>query len=396
MHTRIAIIGAGPAGLILSHMLHLHGIDSIVLEARSRDYVLGRIRAGVLEQGTVDLLIQSGAGERLQREGMAHKYKDFVFAGARHRLDIEDLSGGKVVTVYGQTEITKDLIAAREAVNAPLLFEAPVTRIEDIDSGKPRIIYHHDGREHTLSCDFVAGCDGFHGIARDTIPVPPRHNFERVYPYCWLGILAQAPPANDVVIYAHHQRGFALLSMRSPQISRLYLQVPADDTVDNWSDRQIWDELDCRLAAGQDWRLTRGPIIEKGITPMRSFVAEPMRHGRLLLAGDAAHIVPPTGAKGLNLAFADAAVLASAFIEHYKRHDDHILAGYSAICLRRIWQVEHFSWWVTSMMHTDPAQGPFNLRMQLAQLDYITSTRTGGAMYAENFTGLPIAHVPDF
>lgn len=394
--TQVAIIGAGPAGLILAHMLHLHGIESVIIELRDKAHALGRIRAGVLEQGTVDLLINSGVGERLKKEGMPHHGIDFGFAGYRHRINVKELTGGKIVTVYGQTEIVKDLIEARENYNGEILFDSEVTGIENTNTGSARVVFKQQGKEQSLDCDFVAACDGFHGIGRGTIPTDLLKIYDNEYPYSWLGILAEAAPANDVVLYSRHDEGFALASMRSPEITRLYLQVPNSDNVEDWSDKQIWDALDKRLYSSAYQPLNRGKILQRGITPMRSFVAEPMSHQRLFLAGDAAHIVPPTGAKGLNLAVADSTILASALIEHYKHNNDDQLLVYSDVCLRRVWKVERFSWWCTSATHINHQESAFEQRIHNADLDLLITSETYARSFAENYTGLPIEHVPSF
>jgi p-hydroxybenzoate 3-monooxygenase len=393
MRTQVGIIGAGPAGLVLSHLLHLNGIDSVILEARERSYVEERVRAGVLEQGTVDLLTEMGVGQRLKREGLVHHGVYLRFGRRTHRIDFADLTGGKGVTIYSQHEVVKDLIAARLKINGQILFEAENVKISDFehagDAGRPRIRFRHEGIEQELECDFIAGCDGFHGICRPSVPAEALTIFERVYPFAWLGILAEAAPSMDELIYANSERGFALLSMRSPQISRLYVQCDPDEDIANWSDEEIWQELHARLAADDGWKLTEGPVIQKGITGMRSFVTEPMQHGKLFLAGDAAHIVPPTGAKGLNLAVADVRILARAFEEFYAGRGTERLQRYSATCLRRVWKVQRFSWWMTSMLHRFPDENAFDHRRQLAELDYITSSRAGQTTLAENYVGLP-------
>ncbi len=393
--TQVAIIGAGPAGLMLAHMLHLHNISTVILESRDREYALGRIRAGILEQGTVDILNSAGLGTRLKQEGMPHHGIDFAFAGEKHLIDVQKLCG-KQVTVYGQTEIVRDLAEARDSYHGETLFEAEVTAIENPDSSPAIVSYRQNGKDQTLQADFIAACDGFHGIGRRSIPTKVLKTYDNEYPYSWLGILAKAPPHNDVVIYANHENGFALASMRSPDVTRLYLQVENDDSVDNWSDQQIWDALDERLLGDQYAQVNRGEILQKGITPMRSFVAEPMSYRRLYLAGDAAHIVPPTGAKGLNLAIADSAILASALINHYTKDDDHILKHYSDICLQRVWKVERFSWWCTTALHRNYKESEFNQKIHLAELDLLVTSETFARSFAENYTGLPIAHIPDF
>ena len=391
MRTQVGIVGAGPSGLLLSQLLHLAGIESVVLERRSRAYVEGRIRAGVLEQGTVELLDEAGVGERLHREGLVHGGIELAFDGRRHRIDFEDLTGGKAVTVYGQTEVTKDLNRAREAAGGEIVFEAEDVVLHDFDGDSPRLGYRKDGIDHELRCDFIAGCDGFHGISRRSVPAAVLSTFERVYPFAWLGILADTKPVSDELIYARHERGFALFSMRSPSRSRLYIQCSPDEQLDDWPDERIWDELRSRLDAEAAARLETGPSIEKSVTPMRSFVAEPMRFGRLFLAGDAAHIVPPTGAKGLNLAAADVRYLSRALIAHYAEGRDDLLEAYSETCLGRIWKAQRFSWWMTSLLHRFPEASGFGGRVQLAELDYVTSSRAAATALAENYVGLPFA-----
>ena len=389
MRTQVAIVGAGPAGLLLGHLLHRAGIESIIVECRSREYCEQRIRAGVLEQGTVDTLNESGVGERLRREGLVHRGIELRFAGRGHRLDLTELSGGRSITVYGQQEVVKDLIAARIASGAPIVFEAAEVAISGIDGEHPRVTYRAGGDSCEIACDFIAGCDGFHGACRASLPPSALQVHERDYPFAWLGVLAQAAPSREELVYASHENGFALFSMRSRQVTRLYLQVPPDEPVDRWSDDRIWSELATRLAGDDGWCPTEGPMLEKGVTGMRSFVAEPMRHGRLFLAGDAAHIVPPTGAKGLNLAVADVRVLANALATFYRGGGDDALASYSATCLKRVWRAEHFSWWMTAMLHRFPHDDSFHLRLQQAQLEYVVSSRAAAASLAENYVGLP-------
>ena len=379
-HTQVAILGGGPAGLLLSHLLAQAGIGSVVLESRSRDYLEHRIRAGVLEQGTRDLLVQSGVGARLEREGLAHEGCLIRFGDETRRIDFTGLTG-KSVTVYGQHEVVRDLIAARLEAGGDIRFEAKATAVEDA-TGSPVVHFTQDGVGRTLSCDFVAGCDGFHGIARDAIP--GHREYERVYPFGWLGILAETPPASHELIYANHEDGFALLSMRSPTVSRMYLQCAPDEDASAWSADRIWAALSARL--GVD--LQEGPILQQGVTAMRSFVAEPMQHGRLFLAGDAAHIVPPTGAKGMNLAVGDVALLARALERWFGRGEDTDLVDYSARCLRRIWKVQRFSWWMTSMLHRFPEASEFDRRVQVAELDYVTGSAAGATPLAENYVGL--------
>ncbi|HTZ46010.1 MAG TPA: 4-hydroxybenzoate 3-monooxygenase [Verrucomicrobiae bacterium] len=392
MRTQVGIIGAGPAGLTLAHLLHLQGIESLVLERHTREYVETRVRAGVLEQGTVDILCGSGVGERLKREGLLHQGIELRFAGKGHRIDFEDLVG-KSITVYAQQEVVKDLIAARLADRAPIFFEAEAMRIDDYDSA-PVIHYQHQGTSHEIACDFIAGCDGFHGICRPAVPEEQLQIHERHYPFAWLGILAQVPPASHELIYTYHERGFSLLSMRSPEISRLYLQCAPDEDIQNWPDDRIWEELRTRMATLNGFLLQDGPILQKGITPMRSFVAAPMQFGRLFLLGDAAHIVPPTGAKGLNLAVADVRVLTRGFIEFYKRGDREPLRQFSDRCLRRVWKCQRFSWWMTSMLHRFPGEDSFSHHLHLAELGYVTGSRAASTTLAENYVGLPF-DMPD-
>jgi p-hydroxybenzoate 3-monooxygenase len=389
MDTQVGIVGAGPAGLLLAHLLHLRGIESVVLEARSREYVEARVRAGVLEQTTVDLLDSAGVAERLHREGLVHHGLELRFDGRGHRIDFAELTGGRAITVYGQQEVVKDLIAARMDTGGELRFEVEDVSLHDLESDRPCIRFGHEGSEHELRCDVVAGCDGFHGISRPTVPDDVLRIYEREYPFAWLGILAEVAPSNEELIYCHHDRGFALHSMRSPTITRLYLQCAPDADIEEWPDERIWEELQTRLAtADGDFVLEQGPLVEKGITPMRSFVAEPLRHGRLFLAGDAAHIVPPTGAKGLNLAAADVRVLAEALGAWYEGGDESGLNGYSDTCLRRVWRVQHFSWWMTSMLHRFGGDDPFEPRLQRSQLNYVVSSRAAATTLAENYVGL--------
>jgi len=390
VRTQVGIVGAGPAGLLLSHLLHLEGIESIVLEARSREYVEERVRAGILEQGTVDLLNETGVGERMMRQGLLHHGIELQFAGRRHRIDFRELTGGKAVMVYAQHEVLKDLIAARIAAKGQLIFEVEDVAVSEFDGAKAKIEFREDGLKQELSCDFIAGCDGFHGVCRPSIPAGVLKVFERIYPFAWLGILAQAPPSSKELIYAHHDRGFALLSMRSPEISRLYIQCPPKENIADWPDERIWRELQTRLATIDGWELTEGPVIQKGITGMRSFVVEPMQCGRLFLAGDSAHIVPPTGAKGLNLAVADVRVLSRAMGEYYATGKTQLLERYSETCLRRVWKVQRFSWWMTSMLHRFSEENDFDQRRQLAELDYVTSSQAASVSLAENYVGLPM------
>jgi p-hydroxybenzoate 3-monooxygenase len=388
--TQVGIVGAGPAGLLLSHLLQREGIESIVIEDRSRDHVESRIRAGVLEQGSVDVLNQAGVGERMRRESLVHEGIELRFQGAGHRIDFPSLTGGKRITVYGQHEVVKDLIAARLAAGAGLVFDVAGVSIAGFAGDSPVVRYERDGVEHNIDCDFIAGCDGFHGICRHAVPPDRLTVFERVYPYGWLGILAESTPASYELIYAHHDRGFALLSMRSATLSRLYVQCDPDDDLANWPDDRIWDELQCRTELRDGgFRIPEGPILQKGITPMRSFVVEPMQHGRLFLAGDAAHIVPPTGAKGMNLAVADVRNLTEALAAFYRTGATRLLDGYSARCLRRVWKAQRFSWWMTTMLHRNPDDTPFDRRRQLAELDYVASSVAAMRSLAENYVGLP-------
>ncbi|MGA5302832.1 4-hydroxybenzoate 3-monooxygenase [Nucisporomicrobium flavum] len=379
MRTQVGIIGAGPAGLVLARLLQREGIDAVILERRSRPYVEGRVRAGVLEHGTADLLEDLGVGARMRREGMVHRGIELRFAGAGHRIDLEGLTG-RTITVYGQQEVVKDLIAARLADGLPLHFEAEVTGVDGTT-----VTYKHDGVEQRLECDVVAGCDGSHGVTAGALPAGAVRRHERVYPYAWLGILARAPAANEELVYAYHERGFALHSMRTPEIVRLYLQVPPGTDLAEWPDERIWDELRRRLGLP----LVAGPVLERGVTPMRSVVVEPMRHDRLFLAGDAAHIVPPTGAKGLNLAVADVRVLAEALTAYFRDGDEKLMDAYSDTCLRRVWQVQRFSNWMTSMLHRHPGDDPFDHGLQVAELAYVTGSTAAATTLAENYVGLP-------
>ncbi|MDH3472624.1 MAG: 4-hydroxybenzoate 3-monooxygenase [Rhodospirillales bacterium] len=389
MRTQVGIVGAGPAGLLLSQLLHLQGIETVILERSSRAHVEGRIRAGVLEQGTVDLLKEAQVGERMQREGLVHGGIALSFGGARHRIDFEALTGGGAVTVYGQTEITKDLNEARLGAGGQVLFEAAEVSVHDFDGGQPTIRFRQDGAPRELACDFIAGCDGFHGICRQSVPEGALRTYGRLYPFAWLGILSETPPVSDELIYAHHERGFALFSMRSRRLSRLYIQCAPDEELEEWPDERIWEELRLRLGGAAAERLQAGPSLEKSVTPMRSFVAEPMRFGRLFLAGDAAHIVPPTGAKGLNLAAADVRMLSRALTAHYGSGRRDLLDGYSDACLARIWKAQRFSWWMTSLLHRFPEGSAFGSRLQLAELDYVVSSRAAATALAENYVGLP-------
>ena len=390
MRVQVAIIGAGPSGLLLGALLHQAGVDAVILEARGADYVLGRIRAGVLEQVTVDLLDQLGISQRLHAEGLVHGGVELCFGGARHRIDLNRLTGGKNVTVYGQTEVTRDLMAARSAAGLKTMYDAEQVSLHDFDGARPRVRYVKDGRAHEVECDFIAGCDGYHGVSRASVPPGAIQTFERVYPFGWLGVLADTPPVSHELIYSNHERGFALCSMRSTIRSRHYVQCSLNDKVEQWSDDAFWDELRRRLDPAAAEALVTGPSIEKSIAPLRSFVAEPMRFGRLFLAGDAAHIVPPTGAKGLNLAASDVKFLGAALIEHCRDKSDAGIDGYSQRCLRRIWRAERFSWWLTSLMHKFPDTGAFGQKMQAAELDYLVQSVAASTAMAENYVGLPL------
>ena len=387
--TQVGIVGAGPAGLLLGHLLHLNGIDSVIVEDRSRDYVIDRVRAGVLEQGTVDLMIAMGVSEGLSRAGLRHEGLYISFNGRRHRIDLAELTGGKAITVYGQNEVVRDLIDARLATDRPLYFEAKDVSIHDVESSKPAIRFRHGDTDHEVRCDFIAGCDGFHGICRPSIPDGVLTVYERAYPFGWLGILAEAAPSSEELVYTYHERGFALFSMRSPKITRLYFQVPPEEPIENWSDDAIWDEMLKRMTTEDGWRPNVGRIIQKSVTPMRSFVAAPMRHGRLFLAGDSAHIVPPTGAKGLNLAASDVLVLARAMKAFYEQGRADWLDEYSTTCLRRVWKAQRFSWWMTSTLHRSADETAFDHQRQIADLDYLTTSCAAMTSLAEQYVGLP-------
>jgi p-hydroxybenzoate 3-monooxygenase len=387
MRTQVAIIGAGPAGLLLGQLLHRQGIDNIILERHTGEHVLGRIRAGVIEQVAVDLIDEAGVGDRMQRDGLVHDGTQLCVEGVRHRIDFKALTG-KTVTVYGQTEITKDLMDGRAAAGAPTVYAAYDVALHDVFGGRPRVSYRADGKSQEIECDFIAGCDGFHGVSRKSVPPGAIKSYERVYPFGWLGLLSDTPPVSDELIYVRHDLGFALCSMRSPTRSRYYIQCSLAEDVDDWPDERFWDELKLRLDAEARDRLVTGPSIEKSIAPLRSFVAEPMRFGRLLLAGDAAHIVPPTGAKGLNLAASDVRYLSQALIEHYKEKSAAGLDHYSSRALARVWKAERFSWWMTMLLHTFPDSG-FDRKMQLAELDYLFRSRAAATAFAENYVGLP-------
>jgi p-hydroxybenzoate 3-monooxygenase len=389
--TQVAIIGAGPSGLLLGQLLHQAGIANVIIERQSADYVLGRIRAGVLEQIAVDLMDECGVGERMHKEGLVHEGIELLFKGARHRIDFPGHTGGKTVMVYGQTEVTRDLMAARAAEGLQSFYEVgDSVTLHGFDGTSPVVRFRKDGQQHELQCDFIAGCDGFHGVSRASVPKGAIHEHEKVYPFGWLGLLADVPPVFHELIYAHTERGFALCSMRSPTRSRYYLQVPLDQKVEQWSDAAFWDELRLRLDPEARDRLVTGPSLEKSIAPLRSFVAEPMRFGRLFLAGDAAHIVPPTGAKGLNLAASDVKYLASGLIEHYRENSSAGLDHYSDRALRRIWRAERFSWWFTMLMHRFPGTGEFDRKVQEAELDYLVHSRAASTALAENYVGLPL------
>ena len=384
--TQVAIVGAGPAGLTLGHLLHREGVDSVILENRSRDYVEARIRAGVLEHGVAELFDEAGVGERMRREGLVHTGIELQSGNERHRISFDELTG-KSIVVYGQTEVVKDLVAARVASGRPIHFEVEHVTLHDLEGERPRVRYRHDGDEHELACDVVAGCDGFHGVSRPSVPDGVLRLFARDYPYAWLGILAAVAPSHDELVYSHTEDGFALLSMRSPEVSRLYLQCDPNEDLETWPDERIWAELQARLGV-DGWTLHEGPILEKGVTPMRSFVVEPMQWGRLFLAGDAAHIVPPTGAKGLNLAVRDVQVLAAALARWYGDGDRSGLDGYSERCLRRVWRAEHFSWWMTTMLHRSPTSDEFTLRMQQSQLRFLQTSGAAATTLAENYVGV--------
>jgi p-hydroxybenzoate 3-monooxygenase len=388
MRTQVAIIGAGPAGLLLGQLLTRHGIDNVILELRSADYVLGRVRAGVVEKGTADMLDEAGVGARMHSEGLVHDGVELAFGGERHRISFRDLIG-KAVIVYGQTEITRDLMEGRAAAGATTVYEAEDVSLHDIESDRPKVRYRHKGVEQELDCDFIAGCDGYHGISRRSIPDTVLRTYERVYPFGWLGILVDRPPVSEELIYANHERGFALCSMRSPTRSRLYIQCSLEDRVEDWSDERFYEELKRRLDDEAARRLEPGQSFEKSIAPLRSFVAEPLRHGRLFLAGDAAHIVPPTGAKGLNLAASDVFYLWQALLDFYKRGSSQGIDAYSGRALARVWKAERFSWWMTSMLHRFPDSSGFDRKIQQAELDYLRSSQAAQISFAENYVGLP-------
>lgn len=389
MKTKIAIVGAGPSGLLLGQLLHKAGIDNIIIERQTPEYVLGRIRAGVLEQGMVDLLREAGVSERMDKEGLVHEGFDIALGDRLEHINLKELTGGKTVMVYGQTEVTRDLMAARDAGTAQTIYQANDVKIHDIKTDAPYITFEKDGQQQRIDCDYVAGCDGFHGVSRKSIPANVLTEFERVYPFGWLGVLADTPPVHDELIYAQHERGFALCSMRSATRTRYYVQVPITEKVEDWSDERFWDELRKRIPAEQAAKLVTGPSIEKSIAPLRSFVVEPMQYGNLFLLGDAAHIVPPTGAKGLNLAASDVNTMYRILCKVYQEGRTDLLEKYSEICLRRIWKAERFSWWLTSMMHDFPENDAFTKRMQQTELEYFVGSIAGRTTIAENYVGLP-------
>ncbi len=386
MRTQVGIVGGGPAGLILSHLLHLRGIESVIVEFRSRERLESEVRAGVLEQGTVDLLRETGVGERMDREGAVHEGIELRFNRQGHRIPLSDLAGERIM-LYGQHEVVKDLISARLDADAQILFEAEAVGLHDLESQKPTIRYRKDGEDHELRCDFVAGCDGYHGVCRPSIPEGARTEYERKYPFGWFGILAEAPRSSEELIYTLHERGFALISTRSPEIQRMYFQCDPEGNAEDWSDEQIWEELQTRTETHDGWTLNEGPIVEKGIVGMRSFIVEPMQYGRLYLAGDAAHIVTPTGAKGMNLAVRDVRTLVEALQAWYEKGQTDLLENYTNTCLRRAWKAQRFSWWMTSMLHRYPDDEGFQHNLQLAELEYVTSSRAAAASLAENYVG---------
>jgi p-hydroxybenzoate 3-monooxygenase len=392
MRTQVAIIGAGPSGLLLGQLLSRAGIDNVIVERQSGEYVLGRIRAGVLEQTTVDLLAEAGVDQRLRHEGLVHDGFELCFDGRRHRIDMKALTGGNTVTVYGQTEVTRDLMDARRESGRATIYEAKDVQLHCVDTNSPKVTFTHRGETQELHCDFVAGCDGFHGVSRACIPTEVLKVYERVYPFGWLGVLVDRPPVSEELIYSNHERGFALCSMRSHSRSRYYIQCSLDDKAEQWSDDAFWEELRRRLDPATAQALQTGPSIEKSIAPLRSFVSEPMRYGRLFLAGDAAHIVPPTGAKGLNLAASDVHYLSSALIEHYAERSSAGLDHYSERCLDRVWKASRFSWWFTSLTHRFPDTGEMGRRLQHAELEYLVDSKAAATAMAENYVGLPLEH----
>ncbi|WP_256832332.1 4-hydroxybenzoate 3-monooxygenase [Pseudomonas sp. Pse1] len=389
MKTQVAIIGGGPSGLLLGQLLQKAGIGNIIIERQSQEYVSSRIRAGVLEQGMVDLLREAGVGERMDREGLVHDGFELVFDGRRERIDLKEMTGGKSVVIYGQTEVTRDLVAARTASGATTFYEVPDVELHDLKSAHPYVTFTHNGELFRLDCDHIAGCDGYHGISRKSIPEGVLTEYERVYPFGWLGVLADTPPVNEELMYANHERGFALCSMRSHTRTRYYVQVGADEKVEDWSDQRFWDELKSRLPEETAARLITGPSIEKSIAPLRSFVVEPMQYGHLYLVGDAAHIVPPTGAKGLNLAASDVSTLYQILLKVYREGRGDLLERYSQVCLKRVWKAERFSWWMTSMLHKFPGTDAFSQRMQQTELEYFVGSEAGRKTIAENYVGLP-------
>jgi len=392
MRTQVAIIGSGPSGLLLGQLLHLAGIDTIIVEQKDKDYILGRIRAGVLEEGTVSLLDRAKVSDRLHREGLIHDGFDVAFSGTKHRLDLEKYASGKKVVVYGQTEVTRDLMDAREKSNAKTIYSASNVQIHDFDSDKPRVTYEIEGKSLEIECDFIAGCDGYHGVTRKSVPSSAINTYEKVYPFGWIGVLSDTVPVSDELIYANHPKGFALCSMRSPTRSRCYVQCSLNDAVEDWSDERFWNELKSRLDPESAAKLQTGPSIEKGIAPLRSFVAEPMKFGNLFLAGDAAHIVPPAGAKGLNLAASDIYYLSETLTEHYssQRKDVSILTQYSTRALARVWKTERFSWWMTTLLHYLPENGDLGVKLQQAELEYVFQSDAAQTVWAENYVGLPL------
>ena len=392
IRTQVGIVGAGPAGLLLGHLLHLNGIESVQIENRSREYCESRIRAGVLEHGTAELLAETGVGERMKREGLVHHGIYLRFRRKSHHVNFPELTGGKTIMVYGQHEVVKDLIAARVAAGAQIFFEVEDVTVGEMKSTAPRIRYRSGGEECEIACDFIAGCDGFHGVCRPAIPADALHVYEEIYPFGWLGILASVAPSSEELIYSRHERGFALLSMRSPEVSRLYLQCAPDENLEGWPDERIWAELQRRFANDEGWTLKEGPITQKGVTAMRAFLVEPMQYGRLYLLGDAAHIVPPTGAKGLNLAVADVRVFTRALGEFYRRGKTELLERYSEICLRRVWKAERFSNWMTRTLHLGGGD-EYTDRLYLAELEYLTGSRAAMTTLAENYVGLPFEEI---